>query len=44
MPEGFDILIDGVQRTFRDRRETAHEAAIYAKQKNPGSVVEMPTL
>jgi len=33
--QGFEILHNGVPRTFRDKRETAFEAACYAKGK-PG--------
>lgn len=39
--EGFDILINGVQRTFRDVEAVAYEAARYAKQKNRLDVVEL---
>jgi len=31
--QGFEILHNGVPRTFRDKRETAFEAACYAKGK-----------
>lgn len=30
---GFDILIDGVPRIFRDRRDMAYEAARLLKSK-----------
>lgn len=38
---GFDILINGTPRTFRDRKETAYEAARLLKSKNPRDVVEI---
>jgi hypothetical protein len=34
--QGFEILHNGVPRTFRDKRETAFEAARYAKGKARG--------
>lgn len=39
--EGFEILINGVLRTFRDVEAVAYEAARYAKQRNRGEVVEL---
>jgi hypothetical protein len=36
---GFDIHIDGVWRTFRDRQATAYDAAKLLKQKNRWAVV-----
>ena len=36
--EGFDILHNGVPRTFRD---TAYEAARFAKSKAPGDIIEI---
>ena len=38
---GFQIHIDGVMRTFRDKREVAYEAARMAKTKSPRSKVEI---
>jgi hypothetical protein len=37
--EGFDILHNGVPRTFKDDRETAFEAARYAKSKARGEII-----
>jgi hypothetical protein len=39
--EGYDILHDGVPRTFRDRRDIAFEAARYARSKAKGEVIEI---
>ncbi len=39
--EGFQILHNGVPRTFRDQRETAFEAARYAKGKARGEIIEI---
>jgi hypothetical protein len=39
--EGFEIRHNGVPRTFRDRRETAFDAARYAKSKARGEIIEI---
>ena len=39
--EGFDILINGIARTFRDLRPAAHEAALYLKSKSRSEVIEI---
>ena len=39
--EGYIILHNGVRRTFRDKRETAFEAARYAKGKAKGEIIEI---
>jgi hypothetical protein len=39
--EGSIILHNGVSRTFRDARETAFEAARYAKSKSKGEIIEI---
>jgi len=39
--EGFDIIINGVDRSFRDRQEVAYEAARYMKQRHPKDLVEV---
>jgi hypothetical protein len=39
--EGFDILINGVPRTFRDRPAPASDAAYVLKQKHIADVVEV---
>ena len=38
---GFDVLINRVPRTFRDRRDMAYEAARLLKSKNRTSIVEV---
>ena len=37
----YEILHDGGPRTFRDRRETALEAAQFAKSKAKGDIIEL---
>jgi hypothetical protein len=37
--EGFDIIVNGVRRTYSDTSEGAYEAANYLKAKNPGDEV-----
>jgi hypothetical protein len=39
--EGFEIRHNGVPRTFRDKRDTAFEAARYAKTKSRGEIIEI---
>jgi hypothetical protein len=39
--EGFDIIINRVNRTFRDLKEHAYEAARFAKGNNPEDRVEI---
>ena len=39
--EGFDILHNGVPRTFRDRKDMAYEAARFAKTQNPTDLIEL---
>jgi hypothetical protein len=39
--EGYDILHNGVRRTFRDVKATAFEAARYAKSLNPKDLIEI---
>jgi hypothetical protein len=41
MAQGFDILVNGVQRTYRDRKDAAHAAAIYLKERGKTDIVEM---
>jgi len=41
MQTGFDILINGIPRTFRDRRDIAYEAARFLKSKNRDAIVEI---
>jgi hypothetical protein len=39
--EGFEILIDAVQRTFRDEKDNAYAAARELKRVNRGSIIEI---
>jgi hypothetical protein len=39
--QGYEILRNGVPRTFRDRRETALEAARFAKSNAKGDIIEL---
>ena len=39
--EGFDLLVDGVWRTFRDLQESAYGAARLLKAKNRNSIIEI---
>ena len=39
--EGFQILHNGVPRTYRDNKETAYEAARFAKSRSRGDVIEI---
>jgi hypothetical protein len=38
--EGYEILHNGVPRIFRDNRQSAFEAARYAKSKARGEIIE----
>lgn len=38
---GFDILINGTPRTFRDRKDTAYDAARLLKSNNPKELIEV---
>jgi hypothetical protein len=37
----YEILHNGVPRTFRDRRDTALEAARFAKSNAKGDIIEL---
>ena len=39
--EGFDILHNGVPRSFRDQKAMAYEAARFAKTQNPADLIEI---
>jgi hypothetical protein len=39
--EGYVILHNGVPRTFRDNRQTAFEAARFAKSRAKGEIIEI---
>jgi hypothetical protein len=40
----FEISIDGVPRTYRDRKDLALESAKFLKSRNPNSVVKLKDL
>ena len=40
----FEISIDGVLRTYRDRKDIALESAKFLKSRNPNSVVKLKDL
>lgn len=37
--EGYEIQHDGITRSFRDTREAAYDAAIFAKRRCPGEII-----
>jgi hypothetical protein len=39
--EGFDVLINGVVRTFRDRKIAGYEAGRVIKRKHRGDIIEV---
>ena len=39
--EGFEILHNGVPRSFRDQKVTAYEAARFAKARFRGEIIEI---
>jgi hypothetical protein len=39
--QGYEIVHNGVSRTFRGRRDTALEAAQFAKSRAKGDIVEL---
>lgn len=39
--EGFDLLVDGVQRSLRDEKDSAFSAARELKRGNRNSIVEI---
>jgi len=41
MQSGFEIIVNGTYRTFRDRWEIALEAAVYAKSRAPTDIVQI---
>jgi len=43
MQTGFEILINDVPRTFRDRQDMTYEAARFLKSKNPTAIVSYST-
>jgi hypothetical protein len=40
----FEISIDGVPRTYRDRKDIALQSAQFLKSRNPNSVVKLRDL
>jgi hypothetical protein len=36
---GYDVIIDGIKRTYRDQIEIAQEAAQYFKRQSPNAKV-----
>jgi hypothetical protein len=38
--EGFEIIVNGLPRTFRDRQDTTYDAARYLKSRHPKDIVE----
>jgi hypothetical protein len=39
--KGYDLVVNGFNRSFRDRREFAIEAAIYMKSKWPNDLIQI---
>ena len=39
--EGFDLLVNGEDRTFRDVKESAYAAARVLKRANGGCIIEI---
>ncbi len=39
--EGFQILHNGVPRTFRDQKASVYEAARFAKTQHPADIIEI---
>jgi hypothetical protein len=37
--EGYEIQHDSIARSFRDTKEAAYAAAIFAKQRCPGEII-----
>jgi hypothetical protein len=42
--DGFEIIVNGVKRTFRDQKEAAYQAARYLKSRHPTDFVEVRDL
>jgi hypothetical protein len=40
----YEISIDGVPRTYRDRKDIALQSAQFLKSRNPNSVVKLKDL
>jgi hypothetical protein len=39
--DGFDVLVNGINRSCRDRQNAAYEAARYLKERHPEDMVEV---
>ena len=39
--KGYDLVVNGMFRSFRDRRDTAIEAAMYMKSKCPNDLIQI---
>ena len=39
--EGYDLLVNGADRTFRDEKENAYAAARVLKRANRGCIIEI---
>ena len=39
--KGYDIIVNGQHRSFRDLRQTAHEAAHYLKSRHEKDLVQI---
>jgi hypothetical protein len=39
--EGYDLIVNGIDRSFRDRKEVAFASARYMKQRHPKDVIEI---
>lgn len=42
--EGFKILVNGVDRTFRDQKSAAYEAALVLKKRWPSDTIQIMDL
>jgi hypothetical protein len=39
--DGFDVIVNGINRSFRDREKAAYEAARHLKERHPGELIEV---
>lgn len=39
--KGYDLVVDGVNRSFRDRYQVAVASAIYMKERWPSSLIQI---
>jgi len=40
----FELSVDGVPRSYRDRKDLALQSALFLKSRNPNSVVKLKDL